>query len=68
MVDWTGGSMLNDLAPADQSGWPFLTAISRSASFVEPGFTEKWDGKIEPTEEVVATEVQSWSEVKVLFR
>jgi len=68
MVDWTGGSRLNDLAPADQSGWPFLTAISRSASQVEPGYSEKWDGKVEPTEEVVATERQSWSGVKALFR
>ena len=68
MVDWTGGSRLNDLAPADQTAWPFLTAISRSATQVEPGYTEKWDGKIEPTVEVVATELQSWSGLKVLFR
>ena len=68
MVDWTGGSRLNDLAPADQVGWPLLTAISRSASQVQPGYTEKWDGKIEPTHEVVATETQSWSGLKVLFR
>ncbi len=68
MVDWTGGSRLNDLAPADQTGWPFLTAVSRSVTQVVPGYTEKWDGKIEPTEEVVATELQSWSGVKALFR
>ena len=68
MVDWTGGTRLNDLAPADQTGWPFLTAISRSETQVEPGYSEKWDGKIEPTEEVVATELQSWSGLKVLFR
>lgn len=67
-VDWTGGTRLNDLAPADQTGWPILTGISRSATQVEPGYTEKWDGKIEPTEEVVATEAQTWSGLKALFR
>jgi len=67
-VDWTGGSMLNLLAPADQTGWPFLTTISRSATQVEPGYTEKWDGKVEPTGDVVPTENASWSEVKALFR
>lgn len=67
-VDWTGGSMLNDLAPSDQLGWPFLTLVSRSATQVQPGYTEKWDGKIEPVEEVVASEVETWSGVKALFR
>ncbi|MEN8006268.1 MAG: hypothetical protein ABFS42_04600 [Candidatus Krumholzibacteriota bacterium] len=67
-VDWTGGTRLNELAPADQTGWPFLTTVSRAATQVEPGYTEKWDGKVEPTEDVVATEVQSWSNLKVLFR
>ena len=67
-VDWTGGTRLNDLAPADQSGWPFLTAVSRAASQVQPGFTEQWDGKLEPTGDVVATEAQSWAGVKALYR
>ena len=67
-VDWTGGTMLNDLAPADQLGWPFLTLVSRAASQVQPGYTEKWDGKIEPIEEVVASEAETWSGVKALFR
>jgi len=67
-VDWTGGTRLNDLAPEDQTGWPFLTLVSRSATQVEPGYTEKWDGKVEPTEEVVANEAMSWSAVKAIYR
>lgn len=67
-VDWTGGTRLTDLAPADQMGWPFLTGISRAASQLEPGYTEQWDGKVEPTDDVVATEAQSWAGVKALYR
>lgn len=67
-VDWTGGTRLDELAPAAQAGWPFLTGVSRAASQVAPGYTEKWDGKVEPTEDVVATELQSWSGVKALYR
>lgn len=68
LVDWTGGTLLNDLAIADQTGWPFLTGVSRAADQVEPGFTERWDGKIEPSQEVVATVQQSWSALKASFR
>lgn len=67
-VDWTGGTMLNLLAPADQTGWPFLTAVSRAASQVQPGFSERWDGKVEPRGEVVSLEQRSWSELKAAFR
>ena len=67
-VTWTGGTRLNDLAPADQAGWPFLTGISRAATQVEPGYSERWDGKVEPTGEVVATEQSSWAGVKALYR
>jgi hypothetical protein len=67
-VDWTGGAMLDSLAPGDQSDWPFLTLISRSATQVQAGYDERWDGKVEPQEDVVSTEERSWSELKVLFR
>lgn len=67
-VDWTGGTMLNLLAVADQTGWPLLTSVSRAAAQVQPGYTERWDGKVEPQEEVVATEERSWSELKATFR
>ncbi len=67
-VDWTGGTMLNDLAPSDQTGWPFLVLVSRAASQVEPNYTEKWDGKVEPTTDVVPDEKRSWSDLKALFR
>ncbi len=67
-VDWTGGSRLNELAPADQLNWPLLTSTNSSASYVEPGFTHLFDGKVEPSEEVVASENSSLSAVKALFR
>ena len=67
-VDWTGGSMLDSLAPADQVGWPFLTAVSRATSLVEAGYTEQWDGKVEPLGDVVPADDTSWSGVKALFR
>lgn len=67
-VDWTGGSRLGDLAPPDRTGWPFLTSVSRAASQVQPGYGERWDGKVEPKQEVVGTEQLSWSELKVGYR
>ena len=67
-VDWTGGSMLDSLAPADQVGWPFLTTVSRASSLVQPGYTEQWDGKVEPVTDVVPSADTSWSGVKALFR
>lgn len=67
-VDWTGGTRLAELSPADQTGWPFLTAVSRAASQVQPGYSERWDGKVEPTGDVVATESASWSDLKASFR
>ena len=67
-VDWTAGTRLNDLAPGDQSGWPFLVTIYTDASQVEPGYSELWDGKVEPSTDVVDTEKNSWSRVKTLFR
>lgn len=67
-VDWTGGTRLNDLALVDQTGWPLLTSVSRNAAYVEPGYTELWDGKVEPTGEVVATESGTLSGVKALYR
>lgn len=67
-VDWTGGTRLNELALADQTGWAFLTAVSRAVSQVQPGYSERWDGKVEPVGDVVSTETASWSELKASFR
>ena len=68
MVDWTGGSRLTDLAPADQTAWPFLTAVNRSSFYVEPGYTEMWDGKVEPSDDIVDTEPRTISGIKALYR
>lgn len=67
-VDWSGGSLLDLLAPADRTGWPLLTAVSRAATQVLPGYSERWDGKVEPQEDVVSTEQRSWSELKAEYR
>ena len=67
-VDWVGGTRLNDIAPEDQSGWPFLTGISRVASNVEAGYDEQWDGKCEPESIIVETQKMSWGSVKALLR
>lgn len=66
-VNWTGGSNLSDLAPADQLGWTFLTGISNRSTVTEPGYDENWDGKVEPTVPVVSSQVESWSSVKAQF-
>ena len=66
-VDWTGGSLLDLLAPADQVGWSFLTTVSRAAD-VLPGYDERWDGKVEPLDDVVPTAERSWSELKAQYR
>jgi hypothetical protein len=67
-VDWIGGTRLNDIAPEDQHGWPFLTGISRVASNVEAGYDEQWDGKCEPESIIVDTQKMSWGSVKALLR
>lgn len=63
-VNWTGGARIGDLHPADRGGWTFLVNVSRAASQVRPGFDERWDGKVEPQEEVVATESSSMGGLK----
>ena len=67
-VDWVGGSELNEIAPVDQIGWPFLTGISARASVIEPGYDEQWDGKCEPEEPIVDVTPMSWGSVKALMR
>lgn len=66
-VDWTGGTHIGDLHPIDRDTWPFLVNVSRSATVVEAGYTERWDGKVEPQEDVVATESMSLGGVKASY-
>jgi len=68
LVDWDSGSRLNDLAAADRLGWPLLTSVSQAPNQVQPGYTERWDGKVEPTSPVVATRTNSWSLLKASYR
>ncbi len=66
-VDWTGGTRLDEIAPQDRTGWPLLSGISRQSWNIEPGYDEQWDGKVEPTEPIVAGETVSWSLIKSLY-
>ena len=67
VVNWTGGTRVDDFAPADQLGWAFLVSIDRFPSNVVPGYDERWDGKVEPWQEVVPTQTSSWGRVKSRF-
>lgn len=67
-VNWNGGTRLDDIAPVDQLGWPFLSGISARASAVEPGYDEQWDGKVEPIDPIVDVTPMSWGSVKALLR
>lgn len=64
-VDWTGGSAIDDIHPSDRLGWAFLVSVSGSQA--EPGYDERWDGKVEPQTPIVGTEVQSFGSVKGRF-
>jgi len=66
-VAWTDGSRLDDIAPWDQDDWGFFSGINSRFDQVLPGFDERWDGKIEPREPIVADEDMSWGSVKALF-
>jgi len=68
LVDWTGGSRLDDIAPGDQSDWAFLSGSSPDSGLLEPGYDEVWDGKVEPQEPIVADEASAFGSVKALFR
>ena len=61
-VDWTGGTRLGDLAPADRLDWPFFATASTLD--VDPGYDENWDGKVEPTEPVVSADEESFGAFK----
>ncbi len=63
-VDWTGGTRLDDIAPADRLDWPFFTGINAMSSQTEPGYSERWDGKVEPSDPIVADEEMHWGDVK----
>jgi len=67
-VDWTGGTQLNEFAPADQLGWTFLAGINARAENTEPGFDEQWDGKVEPQGPIVPTTPVTWGTLKALMR
>jgi len=63
-VDWTGGTRLSDIAPADQLNWSFLAAGNVDPVDVMPGFDEQWDGKVEPKEPIVGNDDPSFGDLK----
>lgn len=63
-VDWTGGTRIDEFAPADRTGWAFVVTASTRSTVLVPGYDQNWDGKVEPLEPVVDTEESSISEMK----
>ena len=63
-VDWTGGTRVDEFAPADQLNWSFVVGISNRSTVTEPGYDENWDGKVEPIEPVVSGEFMSVGQLK----
>ena len=64
-VDWTGGSRIGDLAPADRTDWGFFVSVSAAEAMA--GYDENWDGKVAPREPVVSTELQSFGGLKAAW-
>lgn len=63
-VDWTAGTRIGEIHPADRIGWSFLVSVSRSATVTLPGFDERWDGKVEPLELIISSEAASFGQLK----
>ncbi len=66
-VDWNGGTRLNDVAPADQLNWAFLSGINAREENTVTGYSEQWDGKIEPQDPIVANEKILWGSFKAMY-
>jgi hypothetical protein len=63
-VNWTGGTRLGEIAPADQLGWAFVVSISNRATVTLEGYDENWNGKVEPSDPIVDNEVRTWGQLK----
>jgi hypothetical protein len=61
-IDWTGGSQIDDFAPADRLDWGFFSGVNTAVA--DPGYTETWDGKVEPRDPVVSNENTTWGGIK----
>jgi len=64
VVNWTGGSRIDDFRPQDRSSWAFVVTISAAT---EAGYAYRWDGKVEPQEPVVSDETQSFGALKSTY-
>ncbi len=67
VVNWVGGSRLDDIAPEDQANWAILSGINNGVNSALPGFDEMWDGKVEPRNPIVEDKASSFGSVKALF-
>ena len=66
-VNWTGGTRLGEIAPADQLGWAFVVSISNRSTVLEPGYDENWNGKVEPGTPIVDNDVRTWGQLKRVY-
>lgn len=67
IVDWTGGTQVDEFAPEDQSGWIFFVETNAGSGILEDGYDEVWDGKVEPEHILVDTEEVTWDELKSYY-
>jgi hypothetical protein len=65
IVNWTGGASIGLITPLDRLNWAFVSGSNGGSA--EPGYDEEWDGKVEPQEEIVATEEVSVGSLKSRF-
>lgn len=61
-VDWTGGSQIDLLAPPDRLDWGLFSGVDTATA--DPGYSETWDGKVEPRDPVVGLDDASWGNLK----
>jgi hypothetical protein len=68
LVDWTGGTRLDEMAPADRLSWAFVTGISNRSTVTQPGYDENWDGKVEPQSPIVPNADRSFGALKGAYQ
>jgi len=66
-VDWTGGSRINEIAPADRLAWALVVSISTRASVLIDGYDENWNGKVEPGDPIVSDGATTWGQLKKTY-
>jgi hypothetical protein len=67
MMDLTGGSHLNDIPPAYQTGWTFGGTTDQPWACIPEDFDHRWDGQLFLVMSS-STEKSTWGGIKSTFR